>query len=90
MPIFLGICGVLEVLFGLMTLAGAPSRSHHLAGILLIGFGILTLGLGAVLYELQKFRRLQQRQTEASGHGSGADKQPTQLKSARSILARRG
>ncbi len=53
MPPFLGICGVLEFFTGLMVLAAG----QHIVGTLLVGFALLTFGLGAVIYELQLLRR---------------------------------
>ncbi|HEX2257919.1 MAG TPA: hypothetical protein VHG92_14705 [Afifellaceae bacterium] len=57
MPAFLGICGILEIATGMMVLAGAPSVSHYIIAVLLIAFGFLTFGFGAVIYELQLLRR---------------------------------
>lgn len=57
MPVLLSAVAFLEILGGAGVFAIAKSAIHEILGSLAIGFGFLTLGLAAVIEELQKIRK---------------------------------
>lgn len=59
MPVLLSAVAFLEILGGAGVFAIAKSAIHEILGSLAIGFGFLTLGLAAVIEELQKIRKAQ-------------------------------
>nr|PZN83851.1 MAG: hypothetical protein DIU57_09420 [Pseudomonadota bacterium] len=58
MVIVLVLVGLLEILGGLFVFASSRSAIHEILGVLMIGFGFLSVGLAAILHELRKLRSL--------------------------------
>ena len=58
MVIVLVLVGALEVLGGLSVFSSSQSAIHEILGILMIGFGFLSIGLAAILHELRKARSI--------------------------------
>jgi hypothetical protein len=54
MIIFLGIASVLWLTVGVFIVATAPSAIQEIAGILLLSFGVLFLGVGEIILTLRK------------------------------------
>jgi hypothetical protein len=58
MVVFLVICAVLELLWGLAVFSGSKSAIHEILGMLAVGFAILTAGLAAILAQAQRMREI--------------------------------
>jgi hypothetical protein len=54
MPILLYLVAAAEVVAGLLIFGSAASAIHEILGSLLIGFGFMTMALGAILAQLQR------------------------------------
>ena len=66
----LWLLAVLEIALGIGTFTSSKSAVHEVLGTNLIGFGILTIGLAALLSELRKAGRIAaQEQRHALGEG---------------------
>lgn len=57
MVVVLTLIGFLEFSGGISVFAGAKSAIHEILGILMIGFGFLTIGLASILHELRTARQ---------------------------------
>ncbi len=56
MVLLLVLMGALEFLAGISVFAVAKGAIHEILGVLMVGFGFLTIGLAAILHELRKTR----------------------------------
>jgi hypothetical protein len=65
MVAFLCILAALEFVGGLVALAAAESDLQETAGIFLVGFGILSVGLASILEALKSIRLTSHRQAAA-------------------------
>ena len=54
MPTVLYILSGLEIVSGLGVLGAAGSAIHQVLGTLMVGFGVMTIALAAILAELRK------------------------------------
>jgi Na+/phosphate symporter len=54
MAVFLNLIAILEFIVGVLSFMAAKTSIHEVLGVLAIGFSFLTMGLAAVLSELQK------------------------------------
>ena len=56
MVVLLVLIGLFEFLAGVSVFAEAKSAIHEILGVLMVGFGFLTIALAAILHELRKAR----------------------------------
>ena len=77
MPVFLAIVAALEIVGGVLVMAGAAGVVQEIAGILGIGFGFLTAGIAGITSELVRIRKAAERPRPVEHHDEdGLDWEP--------------
>lgn len=86
MPVVLAMLGVMEIFGGLMMMAIAPSVLRVIAGILIVGFALLTFARAAVVYQLERVNLYHRQQ---SAPAASIDAPPERSRRRRRPKARR-